>query len=384
MNRLYLHGNGLEVVDRWTPVYLLGLALLSLGYMVAGKRTGAGLTARPLTFKFHTLAPASVSLLALIGFMAFWSYVKATGGLDLDMFSAKRSTYVPGQEYAGSHGVLRTVNQFAAVALWITVARFASGVSRAGAVSRWLALAALGLNAVLLPVYSSTRAQVAYILIGCLVIHVMCGGRVRPWLVAVGSSAGAVLMAWLTMLRTESQGGGSIAVTPGNVLTALNEAVVLNLNFTEIFKSANIMEAVPENLPWSNGSTLWNYVIAPVPRAIWPDKPIIDTGVPIGRIIYRTDGTSIPPGLIGEAYWAFGIVGVCLAALVFGVALRFITDVAHTLVGSDAGMSVMYGGAIFTFGGVALGGSVGNALLSAAIWAVTIALGLRVCGRWEG
>lgn len=381
VNRLYLRGNGLEVVDRWFWLYFLGMSLLTLGYLAAGSsaRKSHRMVRR---YTFASTAPLGIGCMAILGFMAFLSYASATGGLDLETLSAKRTVYVPGQAYEGSFGAQRTVNQFSAVAFWVAVAFYAKDASGKRSLLRGLVLSTLFVNAVLLPVYSSTRAQVAYTLLIALVIHFLVSGALKRSALVLATFGGTALMGLLTILRDRSQGGNE-NITPKTVFTSLNEGLVLNLNFTEIFKSVNIMEAVPYRMPFSYGSTFLNYLVAPIPRSVWPDKPIIDSGVGVGTAIYGTDGTSIPPGLVGEAYWAFGILGVVTGAPIFGGIIRVLTDRLLASALQDPGYAVVYGGALFTMAGTALGGSVGNALLNAALWGVTVLIGLRFCGGWE-
>jgi len=73
---------------------------------------------------------------------------------------------------------------------------------------------------------------------------------------------------------------------------------------------------------YAYGDTLWMSVLALVPRAVWPTKPVVagsmglvDTyaGIPV------PDGTSIGMGLIFEFFINFGRVGVAVGMLVVGV-----------------------------------------------------------------
>lgn len=385
VNSLYLRGQGLAVVDEWYWLYLLGVASLTVAYIALGALSSPGRRLeRKRNFIFLDHAPAAIGLMAVIGFAAFLSYASASGGLNLENLSAKRSIYTPGQEYAGSFGIQRTANQLSAIAFWFAVALFAMTpkTGEGYSVRRKGVLLILCLNAILLPAYASTRAQIAYIVIIALVIHLLLGGSVRRGFLVIAALIGAMLMGLLTLLRQQAQGGTEV-FSVGQLFASLNEAIVLNVNFTEIFKTVNIMDAVPDTLPVSNGSTLLTYIVAPVPRSLWPDKPIIDAGVEVGVIVYKTDGSSIPPGLIAELYWAFGTLGVIVGALALGALLRVAGDRFLELSANDPGYAVLYGGSFFTMAGVVMGGSIGSAAFSAALWAVMIVLCFRLVGRWE-
>ena len=60
----------------------------------------------------------------------------------------------------------------------------------------------------------------------------------------------------------------------------------------------------------------------PIPRALWPGKPDDDAGLELARfkglIANGSAYLTVSPGLIGEMYWNFGIVGVVLISGFFG------------------------------------------------------------------
>jgi hypothetical protein len=79
------------------------------------------------------------------------------------------------------------------------------------------------------------------------------------------------------------------------------------------------------------GETLWTATVAAIPRAIWPDKPAAGgsgdlvtrfTGIPFA------EGTSVGIGQVMEFYVNFGVPGVAVGFLLFGLALGIIDTVA--------------------------------------------------------
>jgi hypothetical protein len=74
--------------------------------------------------------------------------------------------------------------------------------------------------------------------------------------------------------------------------------------------------------PFAQFDTVWNGVLALVPRAIWPTKPVA-AGSPqlVARFTGLTfaPGTSVGIGNVMEAYVSFGTPGVLLAFLLTGV-----------------------------------------------------------------
>lgn len=67
------------------------------------------------------------------------------------------------------------------------------------------------------------------------------------------------------------------------------------------------------------------FVIHPIPRALWTDKPVDETwewynGAYQGRIMSR-NGTTIAPGLAAGSYMRYGILGLAEYGIIFGVLL---------------------------------------------------------------
>ena len=69
--------------------------------------------------------------------------------------------------------------------------------------------------------------------------------------------------------------------------------------------------------------TLIGFLMHPIPRALWPTKPLDPVAqwynsVVTGRDIKETEGTTISTGLVGEWYFRYGPLGVIQGALLFG------------------------------------------------------------------
>jgi oligosaccharide repeat unit polymerase len=89
--------------------------------------------------------------------------------------------------------------------------------------------------------------------------------------------------------------------------------------------------------------TLFNFVIGPIPRALWPSKPIDPVFIWYGETVTGQSyqgagltGTTITTGLVGHWYMRYGYFGVVEGALLFGWLLRF---TEHTL--QQAGSRIM-------------------------------------------
>ncbi len=76
-----------------------------------------------------------------------------------------------------------------------------------------------------------------------------------------------------------------------------------------------IMSKVPDVINYQYGYGYYVQVVNPVPRFLWPDKPTLDVGILMAQIYGDVDATgeaklTISPGLIGEMYLNFGVVGI--------------------------------------------------------------------------
>jgi hypothetical protein len=84
---------------------------------------------------------------------------------------------------------------------------------------------------------------------------------------------------------------------------------------------------------FAHGGTLVDAVLAMVPRALWPDKPVgAGSGdlVSIYTGLYFMEGTSVGIGQVMEFYVNFGLLGVCGGLGVVGLLLSLVDGIAGT------------------------------------------------------
>ncbi|WP_288368525.1 O-antigen polymerase [uncultured Alcanivorax sp.] len=82
-----------------------------------------------------------------------------------------------------------------------------------------------------------------------------------------------------------------------------------------------IIHHVPLNHDYLYGESYKSIFYAPIPGFMIGSKPA-SGGRLLSEKIYNNPNNSIPPGNVGEAYWNFGVLGVFIVGLVFGVFLR--------------------------------------------------------------
>lgn len=322
LNDLYFLGHQPGYFYRPTAVFLIGLAMLTLGYIGAPRpRRHPRVGTRP-----H-LSPTAVQLVvplcAAVGFAAFLLYAQSTGGLGLGQISAKRTT-ISGAELDSSyqsHGGLRVINTFSSLAFWIQTAYYCYRRTPHGITTPqfwWLAV--LFGNAALLPLYASTRSDLIYIVIGALLIELSLR-KSSLNMRTLGAATALILVIGGAMTSLRSSATATSQTAQVNAETVIG-GFVLSRTIADVATTSHIVRAVPQALPYANGETITSWLAAPIPRSVWPSKPIVSVGPEIGRVVYGNKRAGVPPGVVGESYWNFGFVGVLFIPLLAGMALR--------------------------------------------------------------
>lgn len=361
-------------------VYIVGVTTMTAVYMFFRMSSHPPDEARELKqLVYRPLTLWIILGLAGVGFAAFVQFVQATDGFSLASLSQKRTTIDRVElsaEYE-SHGEIRWLNGLSAIAFWFAVAYFRSGAreSRSQAF-RAVVLGLLFLNALALPLYASSRSEVAYLIIVTLVIRALIGRSALRRQALVVIAVGLItVLAGMTFMRATLQSNAYAQVTPDALLTSATEGTVYDRTFGDMATSAHIIANVPERLEYQNGATIAQWLVAPVPRAIWPEKPLIAPGPLIGQALYGTDRSGVPPGYIAEMYWNFGLVGVLVGAMLLGWLLaRLEAWLPLQSLRADPLLSITYAVVFFRFGLFAWSGGLGAGLYRLASEMVLLAV----------
>jgi oligosaccharide repeat unit polymerase len=139
--------------------------------------------------------------------------------------------------------------------------------------------------------------------------------------------AGTLLFASTLMLEFRSA-GGVLAIGSED---RQYDTLYIDHNIVNI---SNLTEVFPDTVDFLGLEIPYQALIRPVPRALWPGKPEgLSTGIE-EALGATTDSITLSCAFVGEAYMAFGFVGVLIAGLIFGAGAAW-----WNRIGQEAGSS---------------------------------------------
>ena len=121
------------------------------------------------------------------------------------------------------------------------------------------------------------------------------------------------------------------------------------------------------------------WLIAPIPREIYPNKPLIHTGPIIGQKIYNNRVSGVPPGLVAELYWNFSIPGIIFGMLLVGWTLQWVYLLFRSCDVDPTIISPIYLFAIIPVGFAVIGHSLGFGTIMRFVDFTTIAVVVYLC-----
>ena len=264
-----------------------------------------------------------------IAALGTFSYINKMGIADsllsLEGLSTKRHLMIEGRSAALGYerwaSSLTSVVYYASLILYLGFERKEYGVSR-GKLAFYFFLA------VFFPFVTSSRSTVLFTIINSVIIYsIFRKIQLRHLLVYVGSVLFFFqIMTELRKMRLDRESKREVEGLYGIVAPFLE-----NRNLFDLSKTAHIFNSVPEEMPFMYGSSFMNILYAPIPRTMWKEKPDIQIGLVVASDIYdipRAHQTAIPPGLMGEMYMNFGVLGIIFGVFLYGYSMRWAWSLA--------------------------------------------------------
>jgi len=140
--------------------------------------------------------------------------------------------------------------------------------------------------------------------------------KIRRWFII-----GLILLI-LSFAGQIRKGGGEKSFTDLEIQSAITvtiEHVMQGAYFLDPAKTSAIISHVSERNSYLLGSSFFNFLLTPIPRVLWPEKPNIRLGPYVGQeILLFNNESGAPPGGIGELYMNFSWPGVVLGMALLG------------------------------------------------------------------
>lgn len=378
-----LEGYTLAAIVPGAILSAIGAAVLCLGFAAVGERR---LRLAWLSEVLRKMDTQRLCLLLPIFFLlsaaATYFFIQATGFdfTGIASLSTKRRVMINGVE--SSMGYHRLIAQdLSRVMLLILTAWFLRAKDR----SLWfpVGLGLFGLLAIALPFLASSRSNVLLTVIAvCVVVSRIRGISLKS--LAVCGLVCVVTLTSMLALRRENNQGASASET---ILNLGMEPFFGNKSFACLVKLGHIYNGVPDLIPYHYGSSYLSVLYAPVPRAIWTNKPPVLLGRMVSEKLYnrgldlKEKGGGTPPGLFSEAIINFGIVGFPLVVFAFGFLLGLLHNSLARLSDNSIAGAALYAAVVPVFTLQLLGGEFSAAAIklgTGVVLVVAIALSTRV------
>ena len=378
---------GMNPPDMLWPggLLLAGCLLMVIGYYAFG----AKLVSRPVRLvdlPFDGKFRASIVMLTAVSFSCTFYYVALTneGSAAISAKRAKISDRdVAGDTELQQHGALVHASRLAVYALLLVLIVPWLGYGRKTLFWRGM-LGLLFLLGLALPFYSSQRLAVMWTCVAIAAAVTYARGRLPVMQLSVLAGVCVALYFVMAILRAAGEDGLKSSDENMPAVELFLSKLIVHRNFFGVSKTANIINSVPDSLPYDNGRSIYVWSIANVPRALWPNKPLVHSGPIIGTDVYGNRISGVPPGIVAELYWNFGWVGTLAGCLAFGVLLRVMYDLLAPHRGGGPANILLYVVGPMRIAFDSSGNSIGYGLNAAVLNAATMTAVLLIVGHRAG
>lgn len=319
----YAYNNYEDSMNKSLFIALLSLWLFFIGFRIAMRMKFSNNAViktndYTLSIKNKTFLPFTI----LIGFICLLfiiiSFIKAGG---IGIYFAGNENRVEALE--GKNIFALAQNSFAGIfILWYYI-----NVNKKSAFFKF----AFGLTAFVFLLITNSKSPLFVLLISIFIIHYYRVKKIGFFNVFyISISFILCLISWELFFR-EFLVVGEV-VTVGKDLTIF-ENILLKFgdffigNFMQLQTTSIIVDSYPNNFNYLNGSSLLMVVLIFLPRTLFPNKPFTAAGdltLSIWPEKFRFNGTTMPPGFLGELYMNFSWFGVFLGTILVGFIYGFL------------------------------------------------------------
>lgn len=251
------------------------------------------------------LVSIAISVSALIGLLA-----QSGRGLVESILDPQKVYF----ELAGSadtsytaNGYLSMLASIAAPASYVLFLKLQVAAGKGSAKYYWMFL----LLALIYLIYchaTSSRGMIFSYLVTIFIIIALLGRRLPRVMLFAALGLFLALFSFITLKRVGDDEGGIIAT-----ITSIG----LYTGGATLFNTVMIERWFPETSYYHGASLLW-VLYAPVPRTLWPEKPLVALDEVVAREVYGYSDAAFhtaPPGILGEFIMNFGMFGALAGLL---------------------------------------------------------------------
>jgi oligosaccharide repeat unit polymerase len=124
-----------------------------------------------------------------------------------------------------------------------------------------------------------------------------------------------LLVAMQIMLQYRNVGFTAALSNPAIERGELSSKEYLHVD-DNFYRLCQVIQLIPETHPYVYHGFLWYAVVRPIPRVLWPEKPI-DAGFDLTRAVGDQE-VSYSCSVIGELYMSLGFLGIAMGGWLYG------------------------------------------------------------------
>lgn len=346
-----LMGTTLDQVAANVPWMLLSLVAFTVGYIVTPFRFKLERSRQVITYAMSRrrveLALSVSLIMAIIGVaLLVRQYgISLTGDLAAQSVKRVQTFTNEGGEVVFGSGYEQFIAGAAQHGVALLAALLLSRMVRPNV--RWLVwMGVLGFFAVLTPFLTSSRSQL--VLVGLnILIFAFYYNRLKLRMILLCAALAVPIVATMGALR--DQNTKTVMFDEGATAA---DRILGSGSSLDFIRTSAIMDRVPQVVEYQYGMTYLALLAAPIPRAIWADKPNVGLGGFVKSRIFgqqvRTNGW--PSGMIAEGWINFGFPGLFVPLFLFGAMLRILYESCRPLLGVSFPITLLYSTTCYRLG----------------------------------
>ncbi|WP_221409543.1 oligosaccharide repeat unit polymerase [Marinoscillum furvescens] len=260
----------------------------------------------------------SVICLVILAFIGVYFFLTEIGIDNTEAImgdvSKKRYKNLDDSKYASSMGYLRLLASLSEIATYLIIVYRLSSRRKLGPLGISLLILAFMTSSFFAFFVSSRTALITFALNIAIILYAY--RKLSLKLIVTGSISIILVFSLMTKLREEKSGKES-------TLAKSVEKIIVNRNLLGISRTGIVLNETPKELPFQYGKSLFLWLVSPIPRAVWKNKPAISIAKDIGSNVFKMESRSgVPPGIIAENFINFGYLGFLLMypfGYIFGI-----------------------------------------------------------------